>query len=244
MVGAAPRVCTWYIRQVDVFRHLAEREADGLAHALSIRSYPRGRLIVDSNTQPELVCVMRTGTVRLFHPERDGRQTTVDRLGSGELFGVTGLLVTEASGLLAEAETDVDVCVVDGRVFLDLIAGWPQALLDLAMRLGVRVNGAVDDALTHMTATGARARLAAVLYRLASSGSEVQPGGGGVRLRDMPRHSELAEEIGATRETVTRMLARLEQDGYIRRYRRQVIVPDADRLAEDFDIRPERRPAR
>ena len=113
MVGAAPRVCTWYIRQVDLFRHLAEREADGLAHALSVRSYPRGRLIVDSNTQPELVCVMRAGTVRLFHPERDGRQTTVDRLGSGELFGVTGLLVTDASGLLAEAETDVDVGVVE-----------------------------------------------------------------------------------------------------------------------------------
>jgi CRP/FNR family transcriptional regulator len=243
MVGAAPRVCTWYIRQVDLFRHLAEREADGLAHALSVQHYPRGRLIVDSTTRPELVCVMRSGTVRLFHTERDGRQITIDRLGSGELFGVTGLLVTDASGLLAEAETDVDVCVVDGRSFLDLIAGWPQALLDLAMRLGVRVSGA-DEALTHMTATGARARLAAVLYRLASSGSEVQPGGGGVRLRAMPRHSELAEEIGATRETVTRMLARLEQDGYIRRYGRQVIVPDANRLAEDFDIRPERRLAR
>jgi CRP-like cAMP-binding protein len=238
MVATAPRACTWYIRQVDLFRHLAEREADGLAHALSVRHVPRGQLIVDRNTRPELVCVMRSGTVRLFHPERDGRETTVERLGSGQLFGVTGLLVTEAGGLLAQAETEVDVCVVDGRRFLELVARWPQALLDLALRLGVRVREA-DVALTHMTATGSRARLAAVLLRLVSSGSELQPGGG-VRLRGVPRHSELAVEIGVTRETVTRMLSRLEQDGYIRRFGRQIVIPDPDRLAEDFDLRRER----
>jgi DNA-binding Lrp family transcriptional regulator len=47
-------------------------------------------------------------------------------------------------------------------------------------------------------------------------------------------------EIGVTRETVTRMLSRLEQDGYIRRFGRQIVIPDPDRLAEDFDLRRER----
>jgi CRP-like cAMP-binding protein len=87
-----------------------------------------------------------------------------------------------------------------------------------------------------LTATGARARLAAALHRLARDASETQPGGG-VRLRAVPKHSDLASEIGATRETVTRMLARLEQDGYIRRFRRQIVVPDVARLADDFDLR-------
>jgi CRP-like cAMP-binding protein len=234
MAATAPRVCTWYIRQVDLFRHLATREAEGLAHAMSLRHFASGQLIVDRDTRPELVCVLRAGTVRLFHPERDGRETTIERLGNGQLFGVTGLLTTDAGGLLAEAETDVEVCVVDGRRFLDVVAHFPLALIDLATRLGVRVRES-DEALTHMTATGARARLAGVLYRLARDGSEIHPGGG-LRLRSVPRHSDLAAEIHATRETVTRMLARLEQDGYIRRFGRQIIVPDPDRLAEDFDL--------
>jgi CRP-like cAMP-binding protein len=235
MAATAPRVCTWYIRQVELFRHLAPREADGLVQAMNPRHYASGQLIVDRDTRPELVCVMRSGVVRLFHRERDGRETTVDRLGSGQLFGVTGLLTIDAGGLLAEAETEVDVCVVDGRHFLDIVARWPQALIELAARLGVRVREA-DEAMGRMTATGARARLAAVLHRLARNGSEEQPGGG-LRLRGVPRHSDLATEIGATRETVTRMLARLEQDGYIRRFGRQIIIPDPDRLAEDFDLR-------
>jgi CRP/FNR family cyclic AMP-dependent transcriptional regulator len=180
---------------------------------------------------------MRSGTVRLFHRERDGHETTIERLGSGQLFGVTALLVTDAGGLLAQAETDAEVCLVAGRQFLDLVARWPQAMLELATRLGVRVRDA-DEPATHFMPTSAGARLAAVLHRLASDGSELTPGGG-VRLRGVPRHTDLAREIGATRETVTRMLARLEQDGYIRRFGRQIVVPDPRRLAQDFDLPPD-----
>jgi CRP/FNR family transcriptional regulator, cyclic AMP receptor protein len=233
MAGAA-RVCTWYIRHVDVFRHLEPGDAEGLAHAMTLRRFAPGQLIVDGDTQPELVYIMRAGTVRMFHRGADGREVTLDRLNAGHLFGVTGLLMTDPGGLLAQAETDVEVCVIDGRRFLYVISKWPAALLELALALGVRVRGA-DEAFGRMTATGARARLAGVLHKLALNGSEIQPGSG-VRLRGVPRHSELAAEIGATRETVTRMLARLETDGYIRRFGRQIVVPDPSRLRDDFDL--------
>jgi CRP-like cAMP-binding protein len=242
MVGTAARVCTWYIRHVDLFRHLAPRDADGLAHAMTLRRFAPGQLIVDRDTLPELVYVLRAGTVRLFHRAMDGRENTVDHLNAGHLFGVTGLLSADSGGLLAQAETDVEVCMVDGRRFLYVVSKWPQALLELALRLGVRVHEA-DAVLGRMTATGSRARLAAVLLRLSREGSEAHPGGG-VRLRGVPRHSDLATEIGATRETVTRMLARLEQDGYIRRFGRQIVVPDINRLADDFDLAREETYAR
>lgn len=201
---------------------------------MTLRRFSPGELIVSAATRPELVCLTRAGTVRMFHRESDGRETTVERLSSGQLFGVTGLLPTDAGGLLAQAETDVELCSLDGQRFLDVISQWPPALLELALRLGVRVREG-EELLGSMTATGARARLAAALHRLALQGSETQPGGG-LRLRGVPRHSELAAEIGATRETVTRMLARLEQDGYIRRFGRQIVVPDVARLADDFDL--------
>jgi CRP/FNR family transcriptional regulator, cyclic AMP receptor protein len=234
MPATGTRVCTWYIRHVDVFRHLSPRDADDLAQAMTVRRFAPGQLIVSPETLPETVYLTRAGTVRLFHRETNGRETTIDRLQAGHLFGVTGLLNEDAGGLLAAAETDVELCMVEGRRFLDVVSKWPAALLELALRLGVRVRQG-EEALGRMTATGARARLAAVLYRLARGASDAQPGGG-VRLRAVPRHSDLAAEIGATRETVTRMLARLEHDGHIRRFGRQIVVPDVDRLVDDFDL--------
>jgi CRP/FNR family cyclic AMP-dependent transcriptional regulator len=236
MAPTASRVCTWYIRHVDLFRDLAPHDADDIASAMTRRHFAAGQLIVGPETQPELVYLTRAGTVRLFHREADGSQTTIERLYPGQLFGVTRFLGTDHGGLLVQAETDVDLAVVEGRRFLDVLSRWPQAMLELALRLGVRVREG-EELLGRISATGSRARLAGVLHRLAREASETQPGGG-IRVRGVPRHADLAAEIGATRETVTRMLARLEQDGYIRRFGRQIVVPDVNRLAHDFDLEP------
>jgi CRP-like cAMP-binding protein len=226
--------CTWYIRHVDLFDRLSDRDATDFARALSPRRFRAGQLIGAANSE-DSVYVTRSGRVRLFRRAADGHEVTVERLDPGHLFGVTRLFGgPAASGMIAQAETDCEVCVVQQGRFLDIAAQWPRALLELAIRLGVRVLPA-DDAIGRLSARGARARLARVLYELARDASDSQPAGG-VRLRGVPRHSDLGTEIGASRETVTRMLARLEEDGYIRRFGRQIVVPDVQRLADDFDL--------
>lgn len=233
-VGVRPRVCTWYIRHVDVFRRMSARDVDELAVALSVRRFTAGHLIVGPEARAEWVYLLRDGRVRLFQHTSRGREVTVDHLEAGHLFGVTALLGAGPE-LLAAAETDIELCAVDGRQFFELVSRWPATLLELAVRLGFRLPEGTDR-LGRISSTGARARLAGVLHHLARDATETQPGGG-LRLRGVPRHAELARQIGASRETVTRMLARLEEDGYIRRFGRQIIIPDVHRLADDFDLR-------
>ncbi len=234
--AAAARVagaCTWYIRHVDLFRRLSERDASDLTRAMTPHHFKAGQMIVGPKDQ-DCVYVTRSGRVRLFQRAADGHEVTIERLDPGHLFGATAILGNHAAAMLAQAETDVEVCVVKQRQFLDIVGKWPKALLELAIRLGVRVlNG--EDAIGRLSARGARARLARVLFELAREASESQPGGG-LRLRGVPRHSDLGEQIGASRETVTRMLARLEEDGYIRRFGRQIVIPDLQRLVDDFDL--------
>ncbi|MBV9168471.1 MAG: Crp/Fnr family transcriptional regulator [Chloroflexi bacterium] len=233
--GGAERsgVCTWYLRHVDVFRSMTAHEADDLAHAMSVRRLRAGHLIVGPDPRPEWVYLLRDGRVRLFQRRARG-EITVDQLESGHLFGVTALFGA-GTELLARAETDVELCAVEGGRFLQVASHWPATLLEVAVRLGFRLPSGTEQ-LERMSPTGTRARLAGVLHALARDATETQPGGG-LRLRGVPRHAELARQIGASRETVTRMLARLEEDGYIRRFGRQIVVPDRRRLAEDFDLR-------
>src|SRR5260370_40517015 len=108
MSANALRACRWYIRHVDVFRRLTPFDADALGRALTLQYYAPGQLIVSAETPPELVCLTRAGTVRVFHREADGRETTVERLESGPLFGVTGLLPADAGGPAAAAATKVE----------------------------------------------------------------------------------------------------------------------------------------
>ena len=235
--AAAARVagaCTWYIRHVDLFRRLSERDASDLTNALTPQHFTAGQLIVGPKDQ-DCIYITRRGRVRLFQRAQDGHEVTIERLDPGHLFGVTDVLGNLApTNMLAQAETDVEVCVVGQRDFVSIVGRWPKALFELAVRLGVRVvNG--EEAIGRVSARGARARLARVLNDLAADATETLPGGG-VRLRGVPRHSDLAKQIGASRETVTRMLARLEEDGFIRRYGRQIVIPDLQRLIDDFDL--------
>ena len=48
---------------------------------------------------------------------------------------------------------------------------------------------------------------------------------------------ELAEQVGLSPSPCLRRVKRLERDGYIRRFGRQIVVPDMNRLADDFDLR-------
>jgi CRP/FNR family transcriptional regulator, cyclic AMP receptor protein len=226
---------TWYIRHVDLFSGLSEHDTGELARALTPRHVAAGQLIVGPEPADACVYVTRSGTVRLFQHSAEGRQVTIERLDRGQLFGVTRLVGAPSTArLLAEAETDVELCVVEEHRFLEIVARWPKAIVDLAARLGVRFSPTEEDA-PHVNVTGARARLARALLELAREVNEQHPSGG-LRLRAVPRHSDLAEQIDASRETVTRMLARLEDDGYIRRFGRQIVIPDPARLAEDFGI--------
>src|SRR5262249_59704703 len=188
-----------YLRHVDLFRRLSDRDAADLSRALTSRRFSAGQLIVGPEPGSERVYLTRSGTVRLFQRHPDGRELTIERLARGHLFGVTTLLGTPSvNGLLAQAETDVEVSVVDERRFLDVMARWPKALLDLATRLGVRVQAA-NDTLRRVSGTGARGRPPRGFVGRARGGRP-GPAGGGVRVGGGARDPRRSPHIRAHRE--------------------------------------------
>src|SRR5919198_766272 len=99
--GSAPRIigsamgagaCTWYIRHVDLFRRLSDRDASDLSRALSPRRFAAGQLILGTESGGDRIYVTRSGTVRLFQRHPDGREQTVERLAPRPPFGVTGFV--------------------------------------------------------------------------------------------------------------------------------------------------------
>ena len=83
-VGASP-ICTWYIRHVDLFHRLTARDVDDLVHALSVRRFTAGQMIVGPETRPEWVYFTRRGTVRLFQHDARGHEVTVEHLDPGRV---------------------------------------------------------------------------------------------------------------------------------------------------------------
>jgi CRP-like cAMP-binding protein len=225
---------TWYLRQVDLFRGLTGEQIDALAGTLEAHTYGPGDLIIQPGRPEERIYVVRRGTVRLFHRSADGRELTADLVGPGRIFGVSTLFGASRDGLLAEAVTAATVCTAEGGDFLRLVSGWPQVMLNLIVQIGSQLMQ-TEQQLDRLVSADARGRLAATLYRLAFDGGE-NDADGGRRILTVLTHDALARQIGCSRETVTRTLAALETEGYIRREKRRITVTSLPRLARAFSL--------
>jgi CRP-like cAMP-binding protein len=86
---AGPGQRVWYLGWVDVFGGLSAEDAAALGPLVRRESFRAGQLIAGPDTPPERVYVVESGTVRLVRRGADGRETTVDVVGRGRLFGVS-----------------------------------------------------------------------------------------------------------------------------------------------------------
>lgn len=228
---------TWYLGQVDLFQGLSGADIAELEALMETVAYEAGELILGPDTPPERVYVVMEGTVRLFQRGPDGRELTIDLLGPGRLFGISALFGTAGRTFLAEAVTRAVVCTAEAKEFLRMVKSHPQLMLKLAAHVGSLLLER-EEQLSRAASAGAPARLAAALLRLVQDAGEDVPGGG---RRIMPHvtHEDLARRVGASRETVTRLLARFERQGYIHREGRRIVVADPERLRRIFDLAEE-----
>jgi CRP-like cAMP-binding protein len=227
----------WALRDVNCFHGLSDLEVEELTSLFEARVFRRGEWIIADDSPGDHIYLVKTGRVRLFlrdtHQAGDphGRELTFDLVERGGIFGVSTLFGPGINGLRARAETESEVCI-GGEDTLLRLTRWPQVIQNMVVQLGSRILR-IEQELEGLASTSARVRLARVLHDRATQAAEDWPDGGR-RITTPATHEHLAREIGVSRETVTRLLAKLTADGVIQREGRRLIVTDMDGLARIF----------
>jgi CRP-like cAMP-binding protein len=193
-----------------------------------VQTFAAGEPIPDGSDR---VHVVQAGLVRLFLTGPQGREVTIDVVEPGQCYG---LATAPEPALHAQAASDARVCSVEQRELPRLLDRHPGAALEIARQLAARLLR-VERCLRRVEAPNARSRLAALLHDLAREIGEPDARGGR-RLPTGWTHDALARQIGYRRETVSRALRSLVENGYVRQMGRRLIVVDPAGLAEDFGL--------
>lgn len=190
------------IEQAEFFRCLRPEHLARIRPALRERRYPAHKVLFFEGQVAESLWVLRAGRVRLYRSSREGRITTLETLGPGQVFGALSAIEQEASPVSAETLCEIRACRLPRRVFLGLLAEDP--------RLGIEVLHIVSERLRR--AQGRMLSLAqeAAPARLARALLEAAPDGEALVTR-----RALAEVAGTTVETAIRVLRRFEREGVI-----------------------------
>jgi CRP/FNR family cyclic AMP-dependent transcriptional regulator len=216
--------------KVQIFAEMSERDLAQLSEVAVPRAYLEGESIFREGDNGDTCYVVRSGRVRVTRRHSDGRLLTLAELGPGQIFGELAMFAGETRSASVEA-------IEDTRA-LALLAGDVRRLLLSHPEIAVKMLGGLADRLraanerlsrqSFQTVAGrvASALLGQVEARRADGAAE----GNGSSVLIEATQAQIAQLAGASRESASRFLAKLERAGLITTGRGKVVVHDPDAL--------------
>lgn len=218
-----------FLRSVPLFRDAPERAVELAASVLAHRRFDSGHTVFQEGDTGDALYIMESGLVKLSKVDLGGHEKTLALLQPPEFFGEMALIgeATRSATVLTLSEVSCWLLYRDD--FRRLLENFPAVSLNLTATLAERLRG-MDDEAQILSYKDAQGRVAYVLLRLFESGvAELNADG-------LPQvnltHQELASLAGTSRETVTRALRALEGEDVIQTRTREILITDADGLAE------------
>ena len=193
----------------------------------------RNKTIFFPGDPAERVYLIRRGAVRLSRVYESGEEITVALLRENSLFGVLSLLTGQRSDRFyhAVAFTRVEMVTAPATSVRNAIEADTAVGLRLLQGLSSRIlqTETMIETLTHRDMSSRLVSFLLVLCRDFGVPDEL-----GITIDLRLSHQAIAEAIGSTRVTITRLLGDLRQSGLVQIDRKKITVLDPIALAKRF----------
>lgn len=207
-------------------------DADGAA-ALRSRvadvELSRGERLFDEGDAGDRLYVVLDGKIKLTRAAPDGRENLLSVLGPGEMFGELSLFDPRPRTSSAVAITDTRLAALAHDELRTWLTGRPDVSVHLLRALAQRLRRA-NDVMADLVFTDVPGRVAKALLDLADRFGEREEDG--VQVHHDLTQEELAQLVGASRETVNKALADFVARGWLQLSAKSVLLIDPERLAK------------
>jgi CRP/FNR family cyclic AMP-dependent transcriptional regulator len=166
-------------------------------------AYPGGALLFSEGQAARGIYLLCRGRVKLSITAADGKALILKIAEPGEVLGLHASVSGKPYEMSAETLHPSQVSFVRRDDFLKFLKDHGEACLQAAEHLSQNCQSAFDQIRSLGLSHSAREKLARVLLEWAASGEETREG---IRVKLAMTHEEIAQMIGTSRETVTRIL--------------------------------------
>ena len=182
-----------------------------------MRRFDAGDTIFLMGALHDSMFAVLSGEVRISMPSADGKEVVLATVHAGEVFGEIAMLDGKPRSADATALTACNLAVLDRRDVLAAIGRNADAWLGLMEVLCSRLRR-TDHHLVELALLGLPARLAKTLLRAVDTIPAHAPNRASLRLSQ----SELANRVGASRESVNKCFQEWRRAGIIRTDKRVI----------------------
>lgn len=201
------------LKRIPFFAQLAPAELEVLAEAVVVARYRKNQVLFVEGEPSHSLYFICAGRVKVYRAASDGREQILHLLGDGDPIAVVPFLDGDPYPANAEVLTDSKIAVIQFEDFERIARANPGILVQMLRILARRLRHAQEE-IASLALKSVAGRMAGRLLDLARRKGEHVADGIEVDLQ--LSRQELGHLIGASRETVTRVLHQFQREDAIR----------------------------
>ena len=209
------------IARVAVFQSLPPSAIDDLARRVTVRRAPGGQPILNQDEAGDALYILMAGRVKVVMVGESGREVTLAVLRASDIFGEMSLFDGRARSANVVALEPATALALNRDDLLRHLAAYPQTAMQLLGEMSRRLRRA-DETIAELALCDVQDRLIKRLVALAQEDAQELPEG--MLIRRRPTQQDLANMVGACRETISRTFNSLARKGLIVPRGRSLVV--------------------
>ena len=213
------------LRAIPIFRGATDEDLDSLAVHLIERSFPKDAIIVDEGLAGDYMYVIRSGRVKVTKASDDGREQIMNLFDAGDFFGEMSLLDNQPRSASVTTLEPTRLLALSRRDFLELLENSSTLALCVIQELTRRLRDTGAQA-SSISFQKVQERARGLFERIARD----EGGADHSRITPSLTHQQIADMIGTSRETVTRAVKRLKEDGWLQQQGKRYVIPPDGRF--------------
>jgi len=217
------------VRRAPLFTALDEAAALSLRASMDTVKIAKGSILFKEGDDGEHLYVIIDGKLKLGTSSGDGRENLLSILGPGEMFGELSLFDPGPRTSTAAAVTDAKLLSLSHEKVIPWLKQNPEVSLQLLTRLSQRLRR-TNEAVGDLVFSDVPGRVAKALIDLGDRFGKITAEG--LLVNHDLTQEELAQLVGASRETVNKALADFAGRGWLKLDGRSVLITDVERLGK------------
>ncbi|NJD03143.1 MAG: Crp/Fnr family transcriptional regulator [Ruminiclostridium sp.] len=183
-----------------------------MAALITKKRYEKNELIIMEGSIPESLIIIEKGQVKVFRYTHEGKEQILYIFSEGDFFGEKNLLKRHEATYNVEAMEATHICMINKKDFQKLLIEYPEIGIKIIEELGSRMDK-LESSIQSMGTKSIESRINGILLDFAAKYGRKHTKG---VLVELPLSREgIANYIGTARETVSRKLGVLQDEGVI-----------------------------
>lgn len=218
---------TYAAELAPLFPDLDPAIAQTLQSAALTNAYPAGAILFSEGETPRGVFIVRRGRVKLSVCARDGRTLILRLAGPGEALGVASTIAGRDYEVTAEVQEFAEVSFIRRADLLNGMRTHGSLALWVTQQISRDYNSTCREIRNLMLSGSASEKLARLLIGWIDTNASPQAP---CKMKLGLTHEEMAQMIGTSRETVTRLMAGFKRQRLIEQTGATLVIPNRTAL--------------